>query len=75
MGDVGACWDNAGVERFLGSLKHDWLFKVPQPTRSHMRDDVALYMKYYNVERLYSANLDQSPIEFESSFRKVSGWT
>lgn len=75
MGDVGACWDNAFVERFFGSLKHDWLFKVPQPTRAHMRDDVARYMKYYNVERLHSANSDQSPIEYESSFRKLSGWT
>ena len=26
-GDVGACWDNAVVERFFGSLKHDWIFK------------------------------------------------
>jgi len=40
-----------------------------------MLDDIAKYMKYYNVERLYSANYDQSPIEFEESFRKVSGWT
>ena len=23
MGYVGACWDNAVVERFFGSLKHD----------------------------------------------------
>ena len=30
MGDVGACWDNAVVERFFGSLKHDWIFKVHQ---------------------------------------------
>ena len=28
MGDVGACCGNAVVERFFGSLKHDWLFKV-----------------------------------------------
>ena len=28
MGDVGACWDNAVVERFFGSLKHDWILKV-----------------------------------------------
>ena len=75
MGDVGACWDNAVVERFFGSLKYDWLFKVPQPTRTDMREDVARYMKYYNVERLHSANLDQSPIEFENSFRKVSSWS
>ena len=30
MGDVGACWDNAVVERFLGSLKHDWILKLHQ---------------------------------------------
>ena len=41
MGDVGACWDNAVVERFFGSLKHDWLLKVPQPTRENMKTDVS----------------------------------
>ena len=34
MGDVGACWDNAVVERFFGRLKHDWVFKTAQPTLS-----------------------------------------
>ncbi|TMP42274.1 IS3 family transposase [Pseudoalteromonas citrea] len=73
MGDVGACWDNAVVERFFGSLKHDWLLKVPQPTHEHMRDDVAAYMSYYNLERLHTANGDLSPIEYEqSSLREVS---
>ncbi|UAA37420.1 hypothetical protein KIH87_11915 [Paraneptunicella aestuarii] len=42
--DVGACWDNAVVKRFFGSLKHDWLLKVPQPTREHMKNDVAAYV-------------------------------
>lgn len=73
MGDVGACWDNAVVERFFGSLKHDWLLKIPQPTREHMRNDVAEYMRYYNLERLHTANDDLSPVEYEqNSLRKVS---
>ncbi|WP_432452619.1 IS3 family transposase [Agarivorans sp. QJM3NY_29] len=71
MGDVGACWDNAVVERFFGSLKHDWLFKVNQPTREFMKQDVAAYMKYYNLERLHSANGDLSPVAFENSQLKV----
>lgn len=75
MGDVGACWDNAVVERLFGSLKHDWIFKVAQPTREHMKKDVAAYMKYYNLERLHTANGDQSPINYENSLKKVSGWT
>lgn len=73
MGDVGACWDNAVVERFFGSLKHDWIFKIAQPTREHMKKDVADYIRYYNLDRLHSANNDSSPIDYENSLKKVSG--
>ena len=76
MGEVGACWDNAVVERFFGSLKHDWLLKTPQPTRAHMRKDVSAYMRYYNLERLHTANGDLSPVAYEqNSLRKVSGFS
>jgi len=74
IGDVGACWDNAVVERFFGSLKHDWLFKINQPTREFMKQDVAAYIKYYNLERLHSSNGDQSSIEFENPQLKVSSF-
>jgi putative transposase len=73
MGDVGACWDNAVVERFFGSLKHDWIFKVAQPMREYMKNDVAAYIKYYNLDRLHTANGSVSPINFENSQKKVSG--
>lgn len=72
MGDTGACWDNAVVERFFGSLKHDWILKVSQPSREHMKRDVAAYIKYYNLDRLHSSNNDRSPVDYEKSFRKVS---
>jgi len=75
MGGVGACWDNAVVERFFGSLKHDWILKVHQPTRAHMKQDVAAYMRYYNTDRLHTANGDLSPINYErNSLKRVSGW-
>ena len=44
MGDVCACWDNAVVERFFGSLKHDWILKTEQPTRQHIKQDVNAYI-------------------------------
>ncbi len=75
MGDVGACWDNAVVERFFGSLKHDWILKIAQPTREHMKQDVADYMKYYNQDRLHTANGNMSPIKYEISQKRVSGWS
>lgn len=43
MDDVGACWNNAVVERFLGILKHDWVLRILQPTRKQMKEDVAEY--------------------------------
>jgi putative transposase len=48
MGDVGACWDNAVVERFFESLKQDWIFKMTQPIREHIKQDVTAYMQYNN---------------------------
>ena len=73
MGDVGACWDNAVVERFFGSLKHDWILKVAQLTREHMKLDVAKYIRYYNNDRLHTANGDMSPVKYELSQLKMSG--
>lgn len=75
MGSVGACWDNAVVERFFGSLKHDWILKVAQPTREHMKQDVAAYIRYYNNDRLHTANNDMSPVDYEMSKLKLSGVT
>jgi putative transposase len=77
MGDVDACWErHAVVERFFGSLKHDWIFKIYQTRREHMATDVAAYMRYYNVERLHTKNGDQSPVNNEDCLQKVSdvGW-
>ena len=74
-GDVGACWDNALVERFFGSLKYDCIFKIHQPTREPMATDVAVYMRYYNLEMLHTKNGDQSPVNDEKSFINVSGRT
>lgn len=74
MGDVGACWDNAVVERFFGSLKYDWIFKVAQPTRDYMKSDVAAYIRYYNLDRLHTANGGVSPINFEYTQIKLSGF-
>ena len=74
MSGVGACWDNAVVERFFGSLKNEWLLKVYHLTRQSMKQDVEHYIRYYNQQRRHSANGDLSPVEFELSQMKVSGF-
>lgn len=74
MGDIGACWDKAVIERFLGSLKHDWILKVAQPTWEHMQSDVTAYIKYYNLNRLHTANDGVSSINIENAQKKASGF-
>lgn len=70
MGDVGACWDNAVMERFWGSLKHEWLLLVAQPTRAYMKQDVAAYIRYYNLDRNHTANGEVSPVRYEQMAEK-----
>ena len=75
MSSVGACLDNAVVERFFGSLKHEWLLKVVHLTRESMKLDVEEYIRYYNHERLHTTLGDLTPISYEKLQSKVSGWT
>lgn len=76
MDDVGAYWDTQyGCWTLFWSLKHDWIFKISQPTREYMRKNVVAYMAYYNIRRLHTANGEQSPINHEDSLNKVSCWT
>jgi putative transposase len=72
MSGRGACWDNAVVERFFGSLKNEWLLNIYHLTRYDMKEDVEAYIRYYNQIRLHTSNGDCSPIEFEQSTINVS---
>ncbi len=74
MSSVGACVDNAVVERFL-QPKHEWLLNVIHLTRDTMKEDVEAYIRYYNHDRLHTANGNLSPINFEKSQLKVSNMT
>jgi putative transposase len=74
MGDMNSCYNNVIVERFFGSLKHGWILKAHQPTRSFIKQDVAAYMKYYNLEQLHTSNGDMSSINYENSLIFVSSF-
>lgn len=71
MGSVGARWHSAVDERFFGSFKHDWAFKIVEPTRGCMKADVMKYVRQYNMERLHSTNQDMSPVMYEKENFKL----
>jgi len=72
MSSVGACLDNAVVERFFGSLKNEWLLNVVHLTRESMKADVEEYIRYYNHKRLNTTLGDLTPINFENLQSQVS---
>ncbi|HIL26683.1 MAG TPA: hypothetical protein EYG21_04725 [Nitrospinaceae bacterium] len=66
---------NAVAKRFFGSLNHDGVFRIAQPTREQMRKDVAAYIRYYNLKRLHIAKGNRSQINYKKPLKKVSGLT
>ena len=75
MSGKGACWDNAVVERFFGSLKHEWMFKDIHLTRESIKIDVHKYIRYYNYDRLHNALGDVTPVAYEKRNLKVSNFS
>ena len=73
MSGVGACLDNAVIERFFGSLKNERLLNVVHLTREIMKQDVEQYIRYYNHERLHTKLSDLTPISYEKLQSQVSG--
>jgi putative transposase len=74
MSSVGACLDNAVVERFFGSLKNKWLLNLVNLTRETMKMDAEEYIPYYNHGRLHTTLGDLTPISYENLQSQVSSW-
>lgn len=72
LSGVGCCYDNAVVERFFGTLKHESLGSTRMLKDEQLEEKIAQYMRYYNMDRLHSRNNGMSPFMFENSQIKVS---
>ncbi len=46
-------------------MKHEWLLLVPQHSRANMKQGVATYIRYYNVDRNHSANGELPPVRYK----------
>jgi putative transposase len=55
MSGRGACWDNAVVERFFGSLKNEWLLNIYHLTRNGMKDDVEAHLRSGFIHQMVTA--------------------
>ena len=73
MSRKGNCWDNAPMERFYRSLKHEQLKYEKFRTKEAAKLRIIDYLAFYNGRHSHSKLGYKSPLEFEREFyRKVS---
>jgi len=75
MSRTGCCYDNAVMERFFWSLKHEWTKHEEYADLEDARLSVFHYIEtFYNSERLHQTLNYQSPDKFESHYaRQLAG--
>lgn len=70
MSRTGCCYDNAVMERFFWSLKHEWTNHDQFATLEDARLSVFRYIEtFYNSQRLHQTLGYQSPNMFEDLFQ------
>jgi len=72
MSRRGSCYDNAVMERFFWSLKHEWTKHEEFENLAAARLSVFKYIEtFYNHERLHQALGYKSPDKFEAEYAPV----
>ena len=67
MSRTGNCYDNAAMERFFWSLKHEWTNHQSYETLQDTRLSVFQYIEtFYNTERIHQALGYQTPNQFDA---------
>jgi putative transposase len=72
MSRAGSCYDNAAMERFFWSLKHEWTKHENFENLAAARLSVFKYIEtFYNTERLHQTLGYKSPNQFEADHAPV----
>jgi transposase InsO family protein len=67
MSRPGNCYDNAHIESFWSSLKHELIYRQRFGSRAEARSAIFDYIEsFYNRRRLHSSIGYQSPLDFET---------
>ena len=71
MSHVGYCYDNAVMERFFWSLKHEWTNHYEYTDLQDARLSVFKYIEtFYNNQRIHQTLDYKTPDQFEALFNK-----
>lgn len=71
MSRTGNCYDNATIEAFWSTLKHELIYRRHFGTRLAAKAAIFAYVEgFYNRRRLHSSLGYQSPLDFESNLNQ-----
>ena len=69
MSRTGCCYDNAVMERFFWSLKHEWTNFCEYADLEEARQSVFEYIEaFYNSKRIHQTLGYKTPRQFEDIF-------
>lgn len=72
MSHAGYCYDNAVMERFFWSLKHEWTNHYEYADLEEARLSVFKYVEtFYNIERIHQTLEYVSPNQFEANYQQT----
>ena len=64
MSRKGNCLDNSPMENFFGLLKQEMYYGVELRTYEELKQDLELYIEYYNNERIKQKLAGMSPVQY-----------
>jgi putative transposase len=71
MSRTGCCYDNAVMERFFWSLKHEWTKFESFENMEQARTSVFQYIEtFYNRKRMHQSLEYLSPEQYEEKFQR-----
>ena len=72
MSRTGCCYDNAVMERFFWSLKHEWTKFESFENMDQVRESVFKYIEtFYNRLRIHQTLGYKTPDQFEADYAPV----
>lgn len=69
MSRRGNCWDNAPMERWFRSFKHEWMPKGGYRDVESAMNDIKDYVMYYNHIRPHQYNQGLAPVPAKSTYQ------
>ena len=66
MSRKGNCLDNAVMENFFGLLKSELLYLQTFDSLEHFKEELELYLQYYNNDRIKLKLDGMSPVQYRT---------